>query len=321
MIGVRGPAHAWPRTCGRRLAYACCHLISPRRLAGHRGSYCRSSAPPPGRRAKSSSIPAAFPPERISATPSRKRCAGAACWSRSSGRSGSAARHGAPKRINDPDDPVRMEIATALDDGLPIIPVLVNGASMPAASELPDDVEGLRLSQCADHRPRPQFPSRRRRARPRDRGAGPASRLAAPDGRGAGGGRGGVSRRLDRGTAVRVARRCGASWRRRRRATSKSRRSACRRAGGELNYIRQKVERNFVDLFSDAKLRVRASLTTNQSLAQLAFHARRRDHRAVRAGHGHCRAARRARPGGGFVADRGRRLPSSKRSTRSSRKR
>jgi uncharacterized protein YigE (DUF2233 family) len=35
----------------------------------------------------------------------------------------------------------------------------------------------------------------------------------------------------------------------------------------ELDFIRQKVERNFVDLFSDAKLRVRASLTTNQSLA------------------------------------------------------
>jgi len=36
-----------------------------------------------------------------------------------------AARHGAPERINDPDDPVRMEIATALAEGLPIIPVLV----------------------------------------------------------------------------------------------------------------------------------------------------------------------------------------------------
>ena len=40
---------------------------------------------------------------------------------------------------------------------------------------------------------------------------------------------------------------------------------------GELDYIRQKVERNFVDLFSDAKLRVRASLTTNQSLARSHF--------------------------------------------------
>ena len=52
-----------------------------------------------------------------------------------------AARHGAPERINDPDDPVRMEIATALAEGLPIIPVLVNDASMPAANELPGDIK------------------------------------------------------------------------------------------------------------------------------------------------------------------------------------
>ncbi len=39
----------------------------------------------------------------------------------------------------------------------------------------------------------------------------------------------------------------------------------------EFEFLRQKVERNFVDLFSDAKLRVRSALTTNQSLAQAHF--------------------------------------------------
>src|ERR1044072_9425846 len=34
-----------------------------------------------------------------------------------------------------------MERAGALDEGLPIIPVLVNGASMPAANDLPDDLK------------------------------------------------------------------------------------------------------------------------------------------------------------------------------------
>ena len=38
--------------------------------------------------------------------------------------------HGRP-RLSDPGDVVRMEIATALQTGKPVIPVLVGGASMP----------------------------------------------------------------------------------------------------------------------------------------------------------------------------------------------
>jgi hypothetical protein len=51
------------------------------------------------------------------------------------------ARNGTTNRIHDHDDPVRMEVAAALANGLPIIPVLVNGASMPTANELPDDLK------------------------------------------------------------------------------------------------------------------------------------------------------------------------------------
>jgi len=44
------------------------------------------------------------------------------------------------------DDHARIEVATALRKGTPIIPVLVQGAPMPLRKELPDDLKGL-----ADH--------------------------------------------------------------------------------------------------------------------------------------------------------------------------
>ena len=46
-------------------------------------------------------------------------------------------------RINDPDDLVRLEIETALRSNLRVIPVLVEGAQMPKASTLPDDLKPL----------------------------------------------------------------------------------------------------------------------------------------------------------------------------------
>ena len=143
MIDVRGwPAcTARPRTCGRRLAYACRHLISPRRFAGHRRAYRRSSAPPfrrsPGLpRHRQHSRRSGFPPHHPgSVAPARR-----ADRDRRAGLDG--ARDGATgSDQRSTTIPVRMEIATALDNGLPIIPVLVNGASMPAASELPDDLK------------------------------------------------------------------------------------------------------------------------------------------------------------------------------------
>lgn len=46
-------------------------------------------------------------------------------------------------RINDPNDPVRVEIETALERKLTIVPVLVNDATMPSAAELPDSIKEL----------------------------------------------------------------------------------------------------------------------------------------------------------------------------------
>ncbi len=48
------------------------------------------------------------------------------------------------RRLDDPEDFVRIEIATALDrDGIRVIPVLVGNASMPRAEMLPDDLKSL----------------------------------------------------------------------------------------------------------------------------------------------------------------------------------
>ena len=53
-----------------------------------------------------------------------------------------AAPQGAP-RLFDADDYVRLELARALDRNVRVVPVLVGGAALPAASELPDDLKGL----------------------------------------------------------------------------------------------------------------------------------------------------------------------------------
>jgi TIR domain len=47
------------------------------------------------------------------------------------------------RRIDNPDDSVRLEIATALKREIRVIPVLVDGASMPRSSDLPDDLKLL----------------------------------------------------------------------------------------------------------------------------------------------------------------------------------
>lgn len=46
-------------------------------------------------------------------------------------------------RILEQDDPVRVEIETALASGIPVVPVLVNGGKMPTARELPASLEPL----------------------------------------------------------------------------------------------------------------------------------------------------------------------------------
>jgi hypothetical protein len=47
------------------------------------------------------------------------------------------------RRLEDPRDWVRLEIVAALSSGVPVIPVLLPGASMPAAERLPADIRPL----------------------------------------------------------------------------------------------------------------------------------------------------------------------------------
>jgi hypothetical protein len=51
-------------------------------------------------------------------------------------------RHG-NRRLDDPEDYVRLEVATALERGIRLVPVLVGGAEMPTADSLPGDIAGL----------------------------------------------------------------------------------------------------------------------------------------------------------------------------------
>lgn len=46
-------------------------------------------------------------------------------------------------RLNDPDDPVRMELANALERKLRVVPVLVAGATMPSLAQLPAELAPL----------------------------------------------------------------------------------------------------------------------------------------------------------------------------------
>jgi hypothetical protein len=67
------------------------------------------------------------------------------------------AENQAGRRLDDPADYVRMEIAAALRAGCDVIPVLVGGATMPAAEELPDDIRELCAFNAAKLRPDPDF--------------------------------------------------------------------------------------------------------------------------------------------------------------------
>lgn len=54
------------------------------------------------------------------------------------------------RRLEDPHDYVRLEVRAALRRGLPILPVLVEGARMPGADDLPDDLRPLHRLQAVD---------------------------------------------------------------------------------------------------------------------------------------------------------------------------
>ncbi len=57
------------------------------------------------------------------------------------------------RRLDDPDDFVRMEIAEALRSAPAVIPVRVDGAQMPRAEDLPEDIADLRFRQSVELRP------------------------------------------------------------------------------------------------------------------------------------------------------------------------
>ncbi len=49
-------------------------------------------------------------------------------------------RKGQPARIMDPDDWVRIEVETALERGIPVVPLLIDGASLPGRDQLPESL-------------------------------------------------------------------------------------------------------------------------------------------------------------------------------------
>jgi len=56
------------------------------------------------------------------------------------------------RRLQDEKDYVRIEIASALKRGIPVIPVLLDGTPMPSQSELPDDLKSLTRRQALELR-------------------------------------------------------------------------------------------------------------------------------------------------------------------------
>ena len=47
------------------------------------------------------------------------------------------------RRIDDPADPVRVEVEMALRSRMPVVPVLVEGSAMPNIDQLPDSLKEL----------------------------------------------------------------------------------------------------------------------------------------------------------------------------------
>ncbi len=61
------------------------------------------------------------------------------------------------RRLDDPGDFVRIEIEHALDRKIPVIPLLVKGASMPSEASLPDAIKRLAYRNAAQARNDPDF--------------------------------------------------------------------------------------------------------------------------------------------------------------------
>jgi Tol biopolymer transport system component len=61
------------------------------------------------------------------------------------------------RRLEDPDDFVRIELEAALARGIPVVPVLVGNATMPGVSQLPATLAELAYRQSIQVRPDPDF--------------------------------------------------------------------------------------------------------------------------------------------------------------------
>ena len=56
------------------------------------------------------------------------------------GKTWRSQRKGQPARIMDPDDWVRIEVETALERGIPVVPLLIDGATLPTRDQLPESL-------------------------------------------------------------------------------------------------------------------------------------------------------------------------------------
>ena len=63
---------------------------------------------------------------------------------------------GAP-RIDNPNDFVRIEVELAIQNNIPIIPILIQEATMPAADDLPNSLTSLAYRNAVKVRPNPDF--------------------------------------------------------------------------------------------------------------------------------------------------------------------
>lgn len=68
-----------------------------------------------------------------------------------------AGRNSGKRRLDDPRDHLRIEIETALRRDIPVIPVLVQGGTIPDAEVLPDSLKTLAYRNGLSVRPDPDF--------------------------------------------------------------------------------------------------------------------------------------------------------------------
>ena len=75
------------------------------------------------------------------------------------GKSWRSQRKGQPARIMDPDDWVRIEVETALERSIPVVPLLIDGATLPNRDQLPESLWPLlRRNAIADATSMPSSP-------------------------------------------------------------------------------------------------------------------------------------------------------------------